>query len=261
MSGSAPCATWPVIWPCDVTSVPATGTATALAVATDILWAMSGRQFGECTLTVRPCRRDCYDYPWPMGWTQWSGGGGPYPALVGGLWLNLTCGSCTGDCSCRTLEQILLPGPITKINAVKIDGSPLATGSYKLYDARWLIRTDGGRWPVCNDLTKDDGATGTWSVNFNTGVSVPTSGQLAMGELACEVIKALQGKDCRLPRMVTQLVRQGVTIQLPGLGEQLKEGLIGLTMVDMFIKAVNPARLPSRSRVYSIDHPRARRPT
>lgn len=182
------------------------------------------------------------------------------PALVGGAWFNLTCGACSGDCSCKTLQRVQLPGPVTRIIGVKIDGAPMATGSFKLYDERTLLRTDG-LWPICNDLSKDDSQPGTWSVTASLGVPVPNSGQLAMGELACEILKALQGKDCRLPRMVTQLVRQGVTIQLPGLGEQLKEGLVGLTFVDLFIKAVNPARLPARSRVYSIDRPRPRRQT
>jgi hypothetical protein len=87
----------------------------------------------------------------------------------------------------------------------------------------------------------------------------PTLGQLAVGELACELLRAIKGEDCRLPANVASLVRQGVEIRMPDPNELLKDGLLGLPLSDRFVLAVNPNRLPARSRVYSVDSPRHRR--
>lgn len=254
-----PCTTWPVIWPCDVSSEPVTGVATATAVASQILWALTGRQFGECQVTIRPCRRTCDDWATPWGVSEWAYGG-PVPALIGGLWYNFPCGLCGfGACSCTMVEEVLLPAPVLRIVQVKIDGTPMVTGSYRVDDSRLLVRTDGGRWPICQNLTASDTVTGTWSVTVGVGKTVPEVGQMAMGELACEVLKALKGQDCRLPRQVTQLARQGVTINFPDPTDLLKKGKLGLYISDMFIQSVNPSGLPSRSRVYSVDRPKWRR--
>jgi hypothetical protein len=79
---------------------------------------------------------------------------------------------------------------------------------------------------------------------------------MAMSELACELMKAMRGVDCRLPAQVTQLARQGVTISLPDPTELLDRGKLGLYMSDLFIRSVNPHGLRSASEVFSVDHPR-----
>jgi hypothetical protein len=96
-------------------------------------------------------------------------------------------------------------------------------------------------------------------VTAAVGEDVPQGAALAMGELACEMIKAGQGQDCRLPPGVTTLVRQGVTIQYPDVGQLLKDGRTGLYLVDTFIAAENPSGLRQRARVYSVDRPTQRR--
>ena len=63
-----PCADWPVRWSCDISAESPVLTGYAVGMATRVLWALSGRRFGTCTVTLRPCRRDCYD-PWPWGWS------------------------------------------------------------------------------------------------------------------------------------------------------------------------------------------------
>jgi hypothetical protein len=122
-----------------------------------------------------------------------------------------------------------------------------------------LVRVDGESWPRCNDLTKADTEVGTWSVTFTVGQPVPEGGKWAVGELACQLLRAARGEDCRLPRTVSRLVRQGVTIEFPDMVELFKNGLTGLYLVDLFIKSVNPAGLTHRSKTYSVDGVLARR--
>lgn len=256
-----PCEPWPVRWLCDVSCESAAVTGQAVRFATEVAWALSGRQFGLCTATLRPCRRECLDWSWPTlsAWSEWTYGGYPYPALVGGVWFNLACGACPDTCSCTTLSQVVLPNPVHSIVEVKVDGAPLVTGAYRLDNGRYLVRVDGNEWPECNDLSKNDSQVGTWSVMARLGLDVPESGAWAVGELACQYIQARNGGDCRLPRSVTQLVRQGVTIQLADSVDLLREGLTGLHLVDIFVRTWNPHGLARRSRTYSVDRPAPRR--
>jgi hypothetical protein len=258
---SGPCADWPVTWTCDVTTLNPAVTGLAVSMATETLWALTGMRFGTCEITLRPCARECdngafYDDfgpPWQAGWSY------PQPALIGGLWFNLTCGSCHGGCSCNTVSEVLLPAPVNTIVEVLIDGTPMASGAYRVDNHRLLVRTDGGVWPRCNDLSLDDTEVGTWSVTATYGEALPDGASLAMGQLACEIAKAASGGDCKLPAGLQQLVRQGVTISYPDVGELFRQGRTGLYLVDMFVSTWNPYGLRQRSRVYSVDRPTVRR--
>ena len=257
-----PCATWDVIWTCDVSLASPAATGYAADFATRVLWSLTGRQFGLCEVTFRPCRFESADAPWPGGWTEWVGGTWPQPALIGGLWYNLTCGSCQGTCSCTQLSEVLLPAPVHSVVQVRVDGSPLATGgAYRVDDARKLVRLGGATWPWCNDLNLADTEPGTWSVTARFGQDVPLAGKVAAGELACELLRAINGEDCRIPRAVTSIARQGVTISYPNVTEMFQRGLTGLYLTDMFIQSVNPAHLTSASaaQVYRVDQPPLRR--
>lgn len=257
-----PCEPWPVRWPCDVSTESPTVTAQAVQFATEVAWAMSGRQFGLCEVTLRPCRRTCGDDYWNPYFTEFSGAAGGFvqPALIGGQWFNLMCGGCAGNhCSCSSISEVKLPAPVHSIVEVKVDGSPLVTGAYRLDDNRLLVRTDGDDWPRCNDLNKNDTEIGTWSVTAEFGQPVPEGGAWAVGELACEFISAINGNDCRLPRQVTQLARQGVTITFPSLTELFTNRQTGLYLFDLFIATWNPHKLNRRSGVYSVDGVLSRR--
>lgn len=254
-----PCEPWPVRWPCDVSTETPTATGQAVDFATEVVWGLSGRQFGFCEVTLRPCRRECVDnfffdrefFPGTQGYVQ--------PALIGGEWFNIVCGGCPGTCSCTTLSEVLLPNVVNSIVEVKVDGVVMPTGSYRVDNDRLLVRTDGGVWPLCNDLNEDDTQEGTWSVTAVYGREIPEGGRWAVGELACELLKAFKGEDCRLPRNVTQLARQGVTISYPDMNDLFNRGRTGLYLVDLFLATWNPNGLKNKSRTYSIDRPRARR--
>lgn len=258
-----PCSAWTPIWTCDVSAKSPVSTGYAVQAATEVIWAMSGRQFGLCTVTLRPCRKTCYgDTWWSLYGEPWSTG--YYAGAFGynnayGFWFDLSCGSCRGGCSCSEVSEVVLPAPVSRIVQVKMDGTPMVTGAYRVDNNRELVRTDGQRWPRCNNMTLDDTNVGTWSVTADYGQDVPVSGQLAVGEMACEILRALDGQDCRLPAGIQSLARQGVTIDFPEVGELIQKGITGLYLVDQFVAAVNPSHLRARSSVYSVDTPPHRR--
>jgi hypothetical protein len=256
---TGPCTPWDAIWPqsCDLSTATPAITGYALQAATEVLWSLSGQRFGLCTVTLRPCRRECSEVPWPGGqWpATWPGQTYPLPVWINGEWLNLTCGVCVQGCSCATISEAVLPAPVYDIVQVKLDGSPMVTGSYRIDDYRLLVRTDGDMWPVCNNLALADTEVGTWSVTARFGEVPTTLASIAVGELACEFVKALTGAECQLPYTVTSLVRQGVSLTFDNPSEELKNGFTGLRFVDMFINTYNPGGLRSRSRVYDIDGP------
>lgn len=266
MSGDfTPSANWPVTWTCDVSTESPTITGAAVAFATEVLHSLTGQQFGFTTVKLRPCRDCGYSTPFPDGWQSWPGTQPPPIGATGsggyfGWWFPLGCGSCAYDgCGCTVISQVRLPAPVHAVTEVKVDGVVLATNAYRVDNSRFLVRVDGSTWPLANNLAKDDTQVGTWSVTAQYGQSVPTGAALAIGELACEFVRGLAGQDCRLPRGVTQLARQGVTISLPDLATQFKDGLTGLYFTDMFISTWNPNHLRARPRVYSVDRGTMRR--
>lgn len=259
MTLGGPCETWPVVWICDVSCESPSVTAQAVEVATEVVWALSGRQFGLCEVTLRPCRDDCSTFPWPgPDWVTWPGTDWINPTLIAGQWFNIICGRCVGGCSCTSISEVTLPAPVHDVVQVKVDGVVVSGSGYRLDDNRRLVRLDG-EWPTCNDLNLSDTEPGTWSVTARYGTDIPAGGAWAVGELACELIRARNGEDCRLPRNVTQLVRAGVTLQFPQVTELMREGSTGLYLVDQFIATWNPSHLRRRSGTYSVDRPSHRR--
>jgi hypothetical protein len=264
MSGDfSPAASWEVIWPCDVSTESPTVTGLAVTFASEVLWSLTGQRFGFTTVKLRPCRDYAWETPFPDGWLPWPGAQPPPLGATGGgfvgYWFGVGCGTCVGGCSCTSISEVKLPAPVHAITEVRVDGSPLVTGAYRLDNGRLLVRTDGSTWPVSNNLALADTQVGTWSVTAMYGESVPTGAAIAVGELACEYIRGVSGQDCRLPRAVTQLARQGVTITLPDMSTMFDKGLTGLFFVDTFIKTWNPKNLRARARTYSIDsRPRGR---
>jgi hypothetical protein len=244
---SGPCDVWPLPdeWCCTIPATPAV-TGAAAAAATEILWAASGRRFGTCTATVYPCPEECAPSWAPLS-AAW---GWPYPRLVDGSWVNAGCGDCGDDCACTSAATVVFHQfPVLSVGEVVVDGEVLATGSYQLWDHRRLVRSDGGRWPLCQDWA----AGGSWSARLTVGEPVPATGVLAMGELTCELTKGCAGGDCRLPRRVVDMTRAGVSVSFADV-QQLVEGrLFGLEAVDYFVGAFNPHGLPDRPRIYSPD--------
>lgn len=261
--GTGPCMPWDLTLPClddagdltdaciDGATVPTTVLDAAVLSASQVTWALTGRQYSTCDVTVRPCRRTCAEFPsldFRPGWQ------GPWPVLVNGAWFNLAC-QCGSTCSCRELCEVDLPYPVCEVSEVVVDGAALDPGAYRVDDFRKLVRTDGECWPRCQDMAAPDSEVGTWSVTLTYGREPPQIAFDAAAELACELIKARIGQTCRLPQRMTSLTRQGVTMSLLDPMSFFKDGRTGLYLMDLAIRALNPKMLARAPGVYSPDAP------
>lgn len=246
----------PCLWDADLgcntaefAAMPPDLQARAIAWATEMLWMLSGRRFGTCPVTVRPCQ-SCGEHTYQTYGVMEQGGsgGGWVPYLMDGQWRN--CG-CAGPHSCRPASEVYLPGPVAGISEVRVDGVVVPANLYRVDDSAWLVRQDGQRWPDWQDLSAAPGAVNTFVVTYLRGVTVPMAGRIAAGALAHEFAKACQGGPCRLPQQVQSIVRQGVEMQL--VAEDAAEMLTGVSEADQWIRAVNPSKLRQRPRVASLD--------
>lgn len=252
---TAPCG-----WQVDTTCCPDWDTYTnaqrdrATQWATYVLWALSGRRFGACEVTVRPCGSNCNFYGGWMGWPVWGDAysSQPWmrPFVRGGQWFN--CGCC-GVCSCRADCSVWLPGPVASIVEVVVDGVVVDPANYRVDDRQWLVGLNGQCWPECQNMNLESPESGTFEVTYTRGTPVPVAGQVAAGELACEFIKACAGQACGLPENLASLTRQGVEVTMVSPTDIATSGLTGNRNVDMWIRAVNPNGLKQRPRVYSPD--------
>lgn len=225
----------------------------AILVASQILWAVTGRQFGMCTATIRPCRKcssGCCS-PYTEGSEQY---GTPwYPVhLPDGSWTNVAC-DCQDACSCTKLSEIKLPYPTCSVDKVLVDGVELDEGEYTIYNFYQLVRLNGETWPTCNDLSKPDTEPGTWSVEVTYGRPVPELVLLGASEMACEIIKSCVGKPCKLPQRISSVSRQGVTVSFLDSMDFLDKGQTGLYFTDLAARTYNPKGLAKRATIYSPD--------
>lgn len=250
---------WPVLYAAcsDTSAIDSLGEperSAAERAAIEFLWNWTGRVFGQVPVTLRPCRTDCgrRRYGTAMNLlpssTPWE------PALIAGRWYNIGCGVCGDSCSCSGLvSSIRLPGPVYEVEWVIVDGvmlDPLA--DYRLDNHALLVRTDGGIWPPCQNLSLPSGSAGTWEVSYQYGVEVPHGGQIAAGVLASEIAKSICDDDgCQLPQRVQTVTRQGVTMALLDGMEGLSEGKTGIWLVDSWITSI--IKPPRGGRVRSPD--------
>lgn len=215
--------------------------------ASTVLWAATGRQFGLCQITVRPCgMKRCQDGGAEFFGYDWSGGTW-VPYIFNGVWFN--CG-CAGMCCCDPRCQVRLMGPVDSIVEVSIGGVVIPPSSYRVDDEHWLVRTDGECWPQCSDMNSDDGDE-VFLVTYLRGTAVPAALLNAAATLACEWGKACAGGDCRLGNRVTSMARNGVQINMVDPSELLADGLTGITEVDALIAVYNPYGLKQRIRIYA----------
>lgn len=213
---------------------------TALHLASDYLWAATGRQYGVCPVTVQPRQgRGGTDDGYRV-YPAWPGGGDgagyvPGPFLFGGKWFNSGCDSCCNSGGCA----IVLRGPVASIDEVVIDGEVVSPANYRVdvtAGEYLLVRTgpEGSCWPSCGSEPDD------FSVTYGIGRALPVSLQVAAALLACEYAKGIAGGPCKLPARMTRLSRQGVDIEVEAVDGAA--GSTGIREVDDVIAMLNPTK-------------------
>jgi len=237
----------------------------ALAIATKVIWAATGRRYGLESVTVRPSRpvQSPLYRTYPVGfagygfWTLYGINGGDAFQIVD------TCGcgasSVTGisSCSCGAMD-IAIPDNVSAITSVTVDGVLVPSGSYVLAGG-YLTRIDGSAWPYVQNFAIPAGQPGTWSITYQQGSAVPDDIQDAAGLYACQIGAGLSGGTCALPNRVQSITRQGLQIDLIDPGKYLEENRTGYDLVDQILAADNPYGLRQRTRFLSPDMPKFRR--
>src|SRR6266498_1559170 len=234
----------------------------ALQAASELMWSATGRKFGLCEITIRPCKKTCnpcpdsgYDF---FGINGFGWGGFPWtPHFERGIWTNVVCGQCPGECGCTKLCQIELPYPVCTVDEVKLDGVVVNPDEYRVDEFKYLVSTpavSGTCWPTCQDLELEDTEPGTFSVTVTYGREVPQLIKLATAELACQLLKACVGAPCQLPQRISSFTRQGISVGFLDTMSFLEAGRTGIYIVDLAINTFNPRRLQKNASVFSIDN-------
>lgn len=188
-----------------------------LAASRRVYEVTMGAYPGCMTSKIRPCRRFCSTTaerislmgvlarPRLPPALPYIVDDGPAPVLAN-LW---ACECGLDPCTCTKLDAVVLPfRPVHEVTEVRIDGALFT--DWQLVGAR-LYRTDGGRWPTCNDTTKPDTEPGTWSITEMWGTSLPPEGAPLVAAYACELAKLICKKGkCELPDGIRVIRRPGV---------------------------------------------------
>jgi len=216
----------------------------ALDLAVQVLWALSGRQFGVCETLVRPCPPEACGGGMRPG-SNWDQSIAPFiPTYEYGRWVNYTCG-CSTRCNAAGPRTIHLPGPVQGIVTVTIGGEVLDTTEYVLEGD--VLYRKGTEWPP-QDYNKPLDEDGTWSVLYLKGNPVPAGVGTFVGQLAKEFLAACSGDACRLPRNVVATTNRGVSRQFDPTAIYA-DGKTGLTEIDMWLAAINPYHILQAPRV------------
>lgn len=233
----------------------------AIAFATVIMWAATGRRYNLCPQVVRPFGRyEASGWRWAWGglwgsygfsgiiWADWIYG----PGYGGGFW------GCTPN---APLYQIPLPGPVAQVTQVLLDGDVVDPATYRVDDNQWLVRhgkdPDGNlwTWPCWQDFNEDTTAENTMEVSYLKGSPPPQVALYAAGVLAAEYAKGCTGAACRLPGRMSALTRQGASFTNVDPDTLLDKGFTGVFEVDQVINALNPYGIKARARILSPDMP------
>lgn len=241
-------------------------------VASEYLWAMTGRRLGpSCPIDVRPCRKACADAYGILNQGQYLGAGyqstGPFiPYMAGGRMYNATMCACQTDCNCGPeLCAVELPGPVYDIVEVRLGAEIVDPDTYEIQDSGTLVRIgrdaagDPLCWPECQDMTLADDQPGTFTVTYRTGLALPAMGNLAVAKLTEHLLRGCGGGcgcSTGTRQNLQRLSRQGVDLEFANPQELFQDGRTGILEVDQFIRAFNPYGLAGQLRVLSPDAPR-----
>lgn len=202
----------------------------AVSMASEVLYELSGRTFqGWCQSVIRPCQNS-WCWGGPLGQQFLSRGHVVWNDSRG--WR----GYDDEPCSCGAwLQKIQLPGIAQSIVQVLIGGVVLAPTAYRLDPDNTLIRTDGGAWPICQNMAAKGDQPGAFQVTYQHGYAPNEIARRAAAQLAREFYLACSLQDCALPSGVVEIVRQGIKITRAA--NLFKDGATGLAMVDSFLAA------------------------
>ena len=216
----------------------------ACRAASEVCWELGGRRWpGLCWDSQLP--QACSGgYGFPLVLPDGSAGMTQVLAEAGLGGYQRTQFHPHGPCTNGTLID-LQQANVTAIDAIRVDGTALASSAYRLIDRRWIARIDGGNaWATFNP---PDATTIALAVDFTYGDSPPAVGFLASIDLSRELSKGLAQEDCAIDPRVTSLVREGISLSLADVGTDTD--FLEISSVRRFVNATNPERLQRAASV------------
>ena len=222
----------------------------ACQMASNILWAMSGRKYnGVTTVTER--------YITSINAFRYQGASAKnfFPHMIHGSVYNVPSedwnDSGYESDGTSSLSRIRLRGKnVLEVHLVRsmYNGQVVEQDAYYVSNHSTLIAYKGTPWPP-----------GNIEVTYTFGMRPPTAGRMAARRFAIELIKLWEGDDCALPDRVTSVSRQGVSYTILDNQDFLENMRIGIYDIDLFLKTANPAKALAPSKIFSPDISRARR--
>lgn len=173
-----------------------------------------------------------------------------YPGECSDVWRPFGCNGCwSWCCGGEGHLGMELPGtPVRAITSIVVDGVTLDADDYQLHDRRSIRRTDGMGWPCGCDLDDED----AFVVTYTFG-QAPTSGLVrASALLAWELSLAWTPDctgECRLPKRVQTVTRQGVSFAVIDPLTVFKDGMTGVADVDLLLMAHDRGEARGRAKV------------
>lgn len=218
----------------------------AVALASASLNMLSGYRVGGCPIVLRPVTA-----PADCGPCNPYGLYGPYgplyrPACTDPLWAAAEPAGCS----------VRLPGPVGRIDAIKVDGLELTLTDFRVDNGDRLVYQGTDDCPLNGpqDLQLPDTESGTWSVTYLNAIEPDGLALAACASLAYQFALACIDDDgCELPSNVTSITRTGVAMTFnAGIWP---DGFTGIRQVDAWISIVNPAGRKGQTRLLSLDLP------
>jgi hypothetical protein len=203
---------------------------------------LTAGRVGSCPVTVRPCLSEPCDWC-TAAWVE--------PMIVDGRWVNHVCGA--PRCSCTELCEIVMPGPVARIDSAVMDGITLDAALFRVDNGNRIVRQDGQCFPSCQRMDCDLTQVCTFGITYVPGIEPDAAGLWAAGVLACEFARACSGGKCRLPASVTTIARQGLAMNLSV--SMFPDGMTGIREVDAYTSSINPNHLVVPPMVWSPDVP------
>lgn len=251
----------------------------ALLSASEVLYHLTFQQWpGACSERLRPCAQ--YRHYDTMRTNMRPGLTGAYSTLTGTY--SSTTGSLLGwsgsgwSCSCRDVHQCgchwlsqieLGMGPIVSVDEIRLDGEILDPARYRVDDYRWLVyipESDSAErqgWPCCQRLDRPTTAVDTFEVDATIGAVPSRAGVRAAASLACQFMLAWSPSgagECKLPKRVTSMSRQQVTMNLSDPVQLFDKGLTGVAEVDLWVQAIRSERTQRHGAVVIPERQRAK---
>lgn len=209
----------------------------ACTAASEVLYELGGRRWpGLCWDSIVPST--CYGGAMFVLLPDGSGGLRSYSGVTVGLG-GVTVWPHPHGCWGADVVD-LGTAQVTAIDAVRVDGTALATTAYRLIDRRWLARIDGSTWPCCSDPTD---TTPSLEIDLTFGESPPAAAAMFAVALARDLARGLSSSDdCAIDPRVISLVREGVSLSLQDGGTD-PDTYVEIPAVRRFLNVYNPHRI------------------